>query len=115
VSGAVEFDGASDRRQDLTQHKRLTRYYDRAEAGNVTLTGEVDLAACRGRFVLALGFGPDSDESGHRARAGLLDDFDGVSREYVRGWRGSWSGERLILVLLDRVVLVGHGVFLGRT
>ena len=40
--------GTSDGRHDLSRHGRLTREYDRAEDGNVALTGEVDLAACGG-------------------------------------------------------------------
>ena len=35
----------------------MTWEYTRAENGNVALTGEIDLAACGGEFVLALGFG----------------------------------------------------------
>ena len=35
----------------------LTGSYDRAENGNVALTGEIDFAAGDGEFVLALGFG----------------------------------------------------------
>ena len=87
ADGSVGFIGASDGRQDLSRHGGLTRHYDRAGPGNVAFTGEVDLGASGGRFVLAMGFGPDPDEAGHRALAALLDDFDEVAREYVRGWR----------------------------
>jgi glucoamylase len=64
----------------------MTAFYDLAEDGNVALTGEVDVAACGGTFVLALGFGPDAHEAAHRARASLLDDFDAMLAEYVDGW-----------------------------
>ena len=57
-TGSAGFVGASDGWQDLSRHRRLTWDYDRAEDGNVALTGEVDLGACGGAFVLALGFGP---------------------------------------------------------
>jgi glucoamylase len=80
------FVGVSDGWQDLSRHKRMTWEYDRAENGNVALTGEVDLEACGGRFVLALAFGRDEAEAGHRARASLLQGFDDARDEYVRAW-----------------------------
>ena len=78
LKGSAGYVGSSDGWQDLSRHKRLTWEYDRAEDGNVALTGEVDLGACGGVFVLALGFGPDPAEAGHRALASLLDDPDGL-------------------------------------
>ncbi|HMB03710.1 MAG TPA: glycoside hydrolase family 15 protein, partial [Isosphaeraceae bacterium] len=87
AQGSVGFVGASDGWQDLSRHKRLTWDYDRAERGNVALTGEVDLRSGDGTSVLAVGFGPNPDEAGHRALASLLDDFDELREEYVRGWR----------------------------
>jgi glucoamylase len=94
--GSAGFVGASDGWQDLARHKRMTWEYDKAEDGNVALTGEIDLSACGGEFVLALGLGHDPDEAGHRARAGLLDDFDVVLAEYARGW-DDWQGTLLPL------------------
>ena len=44
----------------------------RREQGNVLLTAEIDLAACQGRFVVAVGFGRNEHEAGHRACASLL-------------------------------------------
>lgn len=88
--GAVGYVGASDGWQDLSRHKQLTWEYDRAEDGNVALTGEVDLGACGGVFALAVGFGPDPAEAGHRALASLMDDVDALQAEYVRGWQ-AWQ------------------------
>ena len=82
--------GLSDGWQDLSRHKQLTWEYDRAEDGNVALTGEVDLGACGGMFALAVGFGPDPAEAGHRALASLMDDLDDLQAEYVRGWQ-AWQ------------------------
>jgi glucoamylase len=81
------FVGCSDGWQDLAQHKRLTREYARAENGNVALTGEVDLNACGGVFVLALGFGRNTAEAGHAVRASLLQGFEASRAAYVRGWQ----------------------------
>ena len=85
------FIGRSDGLRDLRRHGRLARTYERAEDGNVALIGEVDLVASGGVFVQALGFGSSPSEAGHRARSGLLDDFDAVREEYAREWR-DWQG-----------------------
>jgi glucoamylase len=61
------FVGVSDGWQDLARHGVMTWFYDRAEDGNVALVGEVDLEACGGTFVLALGFGHNAAEAEHRA------------------------------------------------
>jgi glucoamylase len=78
--------GVSDGWQDLTAHGRLTWFHDSAPDGNIALTGEVDLAAANGAFVLALGFGRNAAEAGQQARAALLTDFDTLARDYVDGW-----------------------------
>ena len=54
---SVGFVGISDGWQDLSQHFQMKWEYDRAENGNIALTAEIDLAACKGEFILALGFG----------------------------------------------------------
>jgi glucoamylase len=83
---SVGFVGISDGWQDLASHKRMTWSYERAENGNVALTGEVDLGATGGEFVLALGFGRHAGEAGHRALASLLDGFDPAESAYCREW-----------------------------
>ena len=91
------FVGCSDGWQELMRHKQLTREYARAENGNVALTGEVDLRACGGVFVLALGFGPNAAEAGHVVLASLLEGFEASRSAYVRGWR-LWQNSLLPLV-----------------
>ncbi|MCG3202108.1 MAG: Glucoamylase [Gammaproteobacteria bacterium] len=81
------FVGASDGWQDLSRHRLMRWEYTRAENGNVALTGEVDLDACAGGFVLALGFGNSAAEAGHRALASLADGFDSARAAYVREWQ----------------------------
>jgi glucoamylase len=80
------FVGASDGWQDVSQHKRMAWSYQRAENGNVALTGEVDLNASGGQFLLALGFGRDEGQAGHRARASLLEGFESARNTYVQAW-----------------------------
>src|SRR5262249_53547002 len=58
--------------------------------GNVALTGEVDLAACDGCFVLALGFGRRAEEAALRVRASLADGVERALAAYEDGWR-AWQ------------------------
>jgi glucoamylase len=90
LARAVGFVGFSDGWQDLSRHFELRWHHDRARNGNVALTGEVDLQACSGRFVLALGFGRTATEAGLRARASLSEGVDDALAEYVSGWR-AWQ------------------------
>jgi glucoamylase len=83
------FAGVSDGWQDLAQHKQMTWEYDRAENGNVALSGEVDLAGCKGSFVLAIGFGTNPYEAGQRALSSLYQDFSFTRSTYIDTWR-SW-------------------------
>jgi glucoamylase len=90
LNRSVGFVGFSDGWQDVSQHYQMTWFYERAEGGNVALTGEIDLVACGGEFVLALGFGLSAAEAGHRALASLLDGFDSVCTSYIDQWQ-SWQ------------------------
>ncbi|MGH8283669.1 MAG: glucan 1,4-alpha-glucosidase [Gammaproteobacteria bacterium] len=87
LKGSAGFVGASDAWQDLVRNKRLTRNYNRAENGNVALCGEIDLQACGGAFVLALGFGHDPFEAGNKVLASLMDGYDSAAALYLREWR----------------------------
>ena len=84
---SVGFVGVSDGWQDLVRNKRLTWAYSRAENGNVALVGEIDLQAAAGGCVLALGFGVDAAEAGHRVVASLFDGFEQANDTYVRRWQ----------------------------
>ncbi len=88
---SVGFVGASDGWQDLSQHKKMIWEYDRAENGNVALTGEVDLLSCEGEFLVVVGFGRNFSEAGHRALASLLDGFKAAHEKYVRKWQAFQS------------------------
>jgi glucoamylase len=84
---SVGFAGYSDGWQDLSQNFRMTWHYTRAENGNLALTGEVDLAACEGKFVLALGFGRNCWESGQQVLSSLLEDGDEIRKHFVQQWK----------------------------
>lgn len=87
---SVGFVGKSDGWQDLSQNFQLTWDYTRAENGNIALTGEIDLAAGNGEFVLALGFGGVWAEAGQQALSALLEGFSPIRELYVRDWK-NWQ------------------------
>ena len=87
---SVGFAGHSDGWGELTRNFRLTEMYQRAENGNIALIGEVELAAGRGEFLLALGFGNIWADAAEQARASLLDDYTRLLEEYAAQWK-SWQ------------------------
>jgi glucoamylase len=89
---SVGFAGFSDGWQDLSQNFRLTWDYTRAENGNIALTGEIDLQACQGEFVLALGFGGIWAEAGQQVRSSLLEPYDDLRDDYVWHWKNWHMG-----------------------
>ena len=98
VKRSVGYVGHSDGPLDLERHKRMKWEYARAEDGNICLTGEIDLQACGGEFLLVLGFGHAIAEACMHARAGLLNGFDDPLSTYVAEWK-AWQST---LLPLDR-------------
>ena len=84
---SVGFVGTSDGWQDLSEHFQMTWEYDRAENGNIALTAEIDLAACNGEFLLALGFGGIWAEAGQQVISSLLTSYEKTREDYVFHWR----------------------------
>ena len=108
MARSVGFVGSSDGWQDLSRHFELRWRYDHARDGNVALTGAIDLRACGGRFVLALGFGRRAEEAALRVRASLNAGVDAAARDYVAGWR-RWQDS---LLPLDRTSRrTGHNTY----
>lgn len=88
LARSVGFVGFSDGWQELRTNRRLTRTWLRAENGNVAMTGEVDLDASGGTFVLAVGFGRTAMEAGQHTLITVLEDFDRTKAAFVAGWKG---------------------------
>ena len=84
---SVGFVGTSDGWQDLAKNFQMTWEYERAENGNIALTGEIDLATCHGEFILALGFGAIWAEAGQQAISSLLTSYEKIRDDYVFHWR----------------------------
>lgn len=95
---SVGFVGASDGWQDLSQHFELKWSYTRAENGNIAFTGQIDLDACNGEFVVALGFGSIWTEAGQQARSTLFEDYGEIREHFVSQWK-NWQ---TTLLPLDR-------------
>ncbi len=84
---SVGFVGTSDGFTDIAAHKQMDWEYDRAEAGNIALTGEIGLTAGTQEFVMALAFGRDMNEAAQHAHASLLKGFDACKKLYTGQWR----------------------------
>jgi len=84
---SVGFVGVSDGWQDLSRNFQMTWEYERAVRGNIALTGEIDLAACNGEFVLALGFGAIWAEAGQQVISSLHTPYEKIREDYVFHWR----------------------------
>jgi glucoamylase len=93
---SVGFVGTSDGWQDLSQHFQMEWEYTRAENGNLAFTGEIDLAASNGEFLLALGFGSLWTEAGQQARSTLCEDYAEIRQHYVMHW-SNWQNKLLKL------------------
>ncbi len=93
---SVGYVGASDGWQDLSQHFQMAWDYTSAEAGNVALTGEIDLAATEGSFVVAIGFEPQGLSAGYAAWASILSGFDSSLKRYIARWK-AWQDSLLHL------------------
>jgi glucoamylase len=87
---SVGFAGFSDGWQDLSQHFQMEWEYGRAENGNIALTAEIDISACNGEFILALGFGEMWAEAGQHAVSSLLTAYESTRNDYVLDWH-TWQ------------------------
>lgn len=90
--------GVSDGYQQLQRDGVLDPCYQRADNGNVALTGEIELTAENPTVVLALAFGQSETEAAGIALASLKDGFEEAEQLYLRNWRNWQQG----LIALDR-------------
>jgi len=87
LTRSVGYVGSSDGWQDISKNFRMTWEYERAENGNIALTAEIDLAACSGEFILALGFGGIWAEAAQQALSSLLTAYEQIRNDYIFHWR----------------------------
>lgn len=97
-TGSAGYVGSSDGWQQLHDTGELDAAYQRAEDGNVALTGEIGFSATETKALLALGFGATSDEAAEHAFASLKQGFEPAAKSYLQNWRNWQTG----LLPLDR-------------
>jgi glucoamylase len=98
ATSSAGYVGFSDGWQQLSIAGRLDPDCQRADDGNVALTGEIGFSRNETKAVLALAFGPNQQEAAYNARASLMAGFGAAANQYVAGWRG-WQQN---LLPLDR-------------
>jgi glucoamylase len=76
----------------------LRSEYQRAENGNVAISGTLDLTAANGRALLAIGFGAQAEEAAFRALISIQRGAAPALEAFRSGWR-QWQGK---LVPLDQ-------------
>lgn len=80
--------GVSDGWQTLFRGEGVRPEFDRAEDGNVALTGTLDLEASGGRAVLAIGFGVLPEEAALRTLLSLQSPLAAMLESYCADWHG---------------------------
>ncbi|MDF3152832.1 glucan 1,4-alpha-glucosidase [Mesorhizobium sp. XAP10] len=102
-TGSAGYVGFSDGWQQLHNTGELDAAYQRAEDGNVALTGEIGFSAARTKALLALGFGATPEEAAEHAFASLKQGFEPAAKSYLQNWRNWQKG----LLPLDRHAVPG--------
>ncbi|MBZ9776269.1 glucan 1,4-alpha-glucosidase [Mesorhizobium sp. CO1-1-8] len=106
-TGSAGYVGFSDGWQQLHNTGELDAAYQRAEDGNVALTGEIGFSATETKALLALGFGSTPDEAAEHAFASLKQGFEPAAKSYLQNWRNWQEG----LLPLDRHAVPGINVY----
>lgn len=83
---SVGYVGASDGYQQLVHNGELSPRYQRADDGNVALTGLIEFSEKLPTAVLALGFGQSETEAGVHVLGSLQDGFDTALKTYGANW-----------------------------
>ncbi|MGX5825873.1 glucan 1,4-alpha-glucosidase [Mesorhizobium sp. 43Arga] len=99
--------GFSDGWQQLNHTGILDPACQRAEDGNVALTGEIGFTSAETKTLLALGFGATPDEAAENAFASLKRGFEPTAKAYVQNWREWQAG----LLPLDRHLASGINTY----
>jgi glucoamylase len=115
TKGSCGYVGTSDGWQDLSHNFQLDWEFERADDGNVALTGEIDLSRCR-EFTIGLAFG----DGKHAAIATLMQSlgvpFDQHRKRFVEQWQrvaniqklDKYSGDRGRLYRVSHNLLLSH-------
>lgn len=111
---SIGYVGYSDGWQDL-QNFRMDWEFDRAENGNIALTGEIDLT--RGfEFTIGVAFGRSCQSAATKLVNSLTAPFDRQREGYIRQWKRTHTQEEIeqhtgdggSIYRLSRCVLLAH-------
>lgn len=110
------FAGYSDGWQDLNGNYKLDWEYDRAENGNVAVTGEIDLSLGN-EFTIAIAFGDSLHAATAVLKQSLAVPFEQHKNKFIDQWRRACdnfeklegvSGDGGQLYRTSRIVLLSH-------
>ncbi len=87
LKATTGFVGVNDGWEQLKRYRCLDKPYMQAMNGNISLSGEIDLRTCDGKFILALGFGPSIEEAIITALDSLGRNFKETESKYKNGWK----------------------------
>jgi glucoamylase len=114
---SVGYVGQSDGWQDLMDNFKMDWEFERAEDGNIALTGEVDLSKGL-EFVLAVAFGRSAQSAATKLCQSLAIPFEQHREGYVKQWKrtiadGKYdfsdrTGDGGSLHRLSRLILLAH-------
>jgi glucoamylase len=96
IARSAGYVGLSDGWQTLHKGEGVRPEFQRAEYGNVALSGTIDLVAGKGSAVLALGFGTQPEEAAFRALLSLWKGVVPALKQYHASWR-KWQASLLPL------------------
>lgn len=112
---SVGYVGHSDGWQDVMGHYKMDWEFERAEDGNIALTGEIDLS--RGLdFVVAVAFGRNAESATTQLLQALATPFAEQREKYVSQWQRTRSeaegtaqtGDRARMMRLSQCILLAH-------
>jgi glucoamylase len=98
LARSAGFVGVSDGWQTLRRGEGLRSEYQRAENGNVAISGTLDLAAGNGSALLAIGFGAQAEEAAFRSLISIQRGAAPALEVFRTGWR-HWQSK---LIPLDQ-------------
>lgn len=87
LARSAGFVGVSDGWQTLRRGEGLHPEYQRAENGNVAISGTLDLAAGNGQALLAIAFGAQAEEAAFRALISLQRGAGPTLADFRSGWQ----------------------------
>jgi len=115
VRRSVGYVGRSDGWQDLMDNFTMDWEWERAEDGNIALTGQIDLSKDL-EFVVAVAFGRNAQSASIRLLQSLATPFAQQREKYVGQWaraasEGDWRPQRrqgASMVRVSQSVLLAH-------